>query len=165
MNKQQHLERHVLLHHMLDELVADWISCGPSKAPDVRLPSHSSIMDLMDWSFKQTVNPELPPNTSYDKSEPTNFPVVVAFDVDGVLVDRSPDKNPEDMIMLMMFFKRIGAKIIVWSGGGVDYVQRRLSELTINMFVDEIRVKGDGADVDICFDDQDVSLAKVNIKV
>ena len=48
MNKQEHLKRQVELHAMLDELVADWI--GHSQ----RLPSNSSVMDLMRWAYSQT---------------------------------------------------------------------------------------------------------------
>jgi hypothetical protein len=48
---QEHKDRHKLLHDHLDELIADWIwqtTC---------LPSKSSVMDLMKWSYEQTLNP------------------------------------------------------------------------------------------------------------
>lgn len=52
---EQHQARHVELHRALDELVADWLRHTR------KLPSTSSVMDLMQWSHQQTLNPtELP---------------------------------------------------------------------------------------------------------
>jgi len=56
LTKEEHRARHLALHKMLDELVADWIACGGLK--EMRLPSKSTIRDLMEWSFRQTINPE-----------------------------------------------------------------------------------------------------------
>ena len=49
--QQQHLERHVKLHKMLDELVADWIAETES------YPSKGTVMDLVAWSYEQTIDP------------------------------------------------------------------------------------------------------------
>lgn len=51
MTQEKHKERHLILHKELDELVADFISHTD------KLPSTSTIMDLMTWSFEQTKNP------------------------------------------------------------------------------------------------------------
>ncbi len=51
MTHDEHRERHKMLHKYLDELVADWITHADS------LPSKNSVMDLMDWSYEQTLNP------------------------------------------------------------------------------------------------------------
>ena len=51
MTREEHKERHKILHKELDELVADFISHTKS------LPSRASIMDLMEWSHKQTKTP------------------------------------------------------------------------------------------------------------
>jgi hypothetical protein len=48
---EEHRARHVELHRSLDELVADFI-----RHTD-RLPSETSVMDLMMWSHAQTQNP------------------------------------------------------------------------------------------------------------
>ena len=48
---EQHKARHVELHRMLDELVADWIGHTGKR------PSTSSVMDLMQWAHEQTLNP------------------------------------------------------------------------------------------------------------
>ena len=47
---RKHRERHVLLHKQLDELVADFIFHSG------KLPSKTSILELMDWSHKQTLS-------------------------------------------------------------------------------------------------------------
>jgi hypothetical protein len=46
-----HKERHKRLHKNLDELVADYIRHNDS------LPSKTSVIDLMVWSFRQTNEP------------------------------------------------------------------------------------------------------------
>lgn len=48
---EEHKQRHLELHKMLDELGADFI-----RHTD-KLPSKSTIMELMTWSFEQTKNP------------------------------------------------------------------------------------------------------------
>ena len=50
-NKAEHIKRHKKLHGSLDELVADFI--GHTK----KYPSKTSIMEFMEWSAKQIVNP------------------------------------------------------------------------------------------------------------
>ena len=47
----EHKKRHVELHRSLDELVADFV------AQTGRLPSETTIMDLMRWSHEQTIAP------------------------------------------------------------------------------------------------------------
>jgi len=51
MNRDEHIKRHKELHERLDELVADFITHTQG------LPSKTSLMDLMEWSFEQTKNP------------------------------------------------------------------------------------------------------------
>jgi hypothetical protein len=51
MIRDEHIERHIELHKMLDELVADFITHTRG------LPSKSTILDLMKWSKEQTENP------------------------------------------------------------------------------------------------------------
>jgi hypothetical protein len=52
MTLEEHKERHIQLHKQLDELVADFISVTE------KLPSKHTIMELMEWSHQQTINPE-----------------------------------------------------------------------------------------------------------
>lgn len=53
MNKR-HRERHIELHRNLDELCADWAAHQPMG----KLFSNSTIMELIEWSHKQTQNPD-----------------------------------------------------------------------------------------------------------
>ncbi len=46
------MRKHVLLHGYLDELVADMIRSTHA------LLSKTTIMELMEWSYRQTVNPD-----------------------------------------------------------------------------------------------------------
>lgn len=52
MNKEEHIKKHKELHSALDELVADLIRHTK------KLPSTTSVMELMAWSNKQTWNPD-----------------------------------------------------------------------------------------------------------
>lgn len=51
MTVQEHIERHKLLHKNLDELIADFIT------HTTKLPSTTTVMELMKWSYEQTTNP------------------------------------------------------------------------------------------------------------
>lgn len=48
-NNEEHKERHKVLHKMLDELIADFI------ADTRKMPSQTTIMELMKWSHEQTL--------------------------------------------------------------------------------------------------------------
>lgn len=50
--KEAHRQRHIKLHHSLDELLADWIDHTGA------LPSKSTVLDLVEWSHRQTEDPE-----------------------------------------------------------------------------------------------------------
>ena len=47
----EHQARHVFLHQYLNELVADFI------LHTGKLPSRSSVLELMQWSAQQRVSP------------------------------------------------------------------------------------------------------------
>ena len=53
MTEEEHKERHKDLHKYLDELLADWIFHTEG------LPSKASILDLVNWSYQQTIDPTL----------------------------------------------------------------------------------------------------------
>jgi hypothetical protein len=46
-----HKARHMILHAALDELVADFVTNTQ------RLPSETSLTELMEWSYEQTHKP------------------------------------------------------------------------------------------------------------
>lgn len=47
----EHKERHELLHNHLDELIADFIKHTS------KLPSKTSLIEFLEWSYEQTINP------------------------------------------------------------------------------------------------------------
>lgn len=58
MSDKEHLEKHIQLHNSFDELLADFISHTGKR------PSETSVMELMNWSYEQTINPKrYPQNT------------------------------------------------------------------------------------------------------
>lgn len=68
---QEHRARHVELHKMFDELAADFI------AQTGKMPSYSSIMELMKWSYEQTVAPtDLPISFKSVTTEANQFAIV-----------------------------------------------------------------------------------------
>jgi len=52
----EHQARHRILHEMVDELVADYLLQHREA-----LPSETTLLDLMKWSYEQTQNPTDPP--------------------------------------------------------------------------------------------------------
>lgn len=95
--------------------------------------------------------------------------MIVAFDVDDTLLlppeatGLGIDTPNYKTIALLKWFQENGCSIIVWSGGGVDYAARWAEKLGL-MNV-EVRPKIKNLDVDIAFDDCNVDLGKVNVKV
>ena len=51
MTREKHKQRHVELHRALDELLADFLR------HTTRLPSSTTVLELMRWSHSQTLNP------------------------------------------------------------------------------------------------------------
>lgn len=95
--------------------------------------------------------------------------LVIAFDVDDTLLappeatgfDRDVPNYP--VIAVYKFFQQQGHRMIIWSGGGVDYARMWADKLGLDP--DDVIEKTANPNVDICFDDCDVQLAKVNVKV
>jgi len=94
---------------------------------------------------------------------------IIAFDVDDTLIipscatPSSMDTPNYETIALYKWFQSQGNKMIIWSGGGVDYAKMWAEKLGLEPC--EVRVKKQSDDVDIAFDDCEVVLAKVNIRV
>lgn len=51
MTQDEHRKRHQLLHQMLDELIADFLTCNRGKGLS------TTLRELMEWSQGQTVSP------------------------------------------------------------------------------------------------------------
>lgn len=98
----------------------------------------------------------------------TPIPPVVAFDVDGTLVDFN-DRPNRAILHALFNLRGCGAKIIVWSGGGKDYAEsvgRRLCLPDDIEYRDKPVRMGETANgcVDLCFDDELVKFGRVNFK-
>jgi len=52
MEKEDHIKRHQELHRSLDELLADFLMHNTDK-----LPSTTTVFELLNWSHKQTTGP------------------------------------------------------------------------------------------------------------
>lgn len=91
----------------------------------------------------------------------------IAFDVDDTLIIPSVVTGNRDIpnyetIAIYRWFQAQGCHMIVWSGSGVDWAETWSEKLGLKP--DEVIVKG-SREVDIAFDDCDVKLGKVNVKV
>lgn len=93
----------------------------------------------------------------------------VAFDIDDTILVPSVamgygmDTPNYETIGVLRWFQAQGAEIILWSGSGVDWAKTWGEKFGLMPFT--VRVKQKSDDIDIAFDDCDVDLAKVNIKV
>jgi len=98
-----------------------------------------------------------------------NEKLKVAWDVDDTLIippcvtDCDIDTPNYETIAMYKWFQSQGHDMIIWSGSGVDWAKRWAEKLGLGPC--EIRRKQKSPDVDICFDDCIVDLAKVNIRV
>jgi len=92
----------------------------------------------------------------------------VAFDVDDTLLIPSVatgldrDTPNYENIAIFRWFQAQGHYMIIWSGSGLDWARTWAEKLGLEA---EVRVKEKSLDVDIAFDDCEVDLAKVNIRV
>lgn len=91
----------------------------------------------------------------------------IAFDIDDTLIIPSVvtgdrDVPNYDTIAILRWFQGQGHEIILWSGSGVDWAQTWGEKLGLAPF--RVILKG-GEPVDIAFDDCDVTLGTVNVKV
>lgn len=86
---------------------------------------------------------------------------VVAFDIDGTLIDGQdmPRRDIVEMLLTMSAY----CQVVVWSGSGVPYAEMWGRRLFLPALV-QYREKG-SLKADICFDDEDVNLGIVNIGV
>lgn len=90
----------------------------------------------------------------------------IAFDVDDTLIIPSVAFNGReipnyDTIAMFKWFKAQGNDMIIWSGSGLDWASTWAEKLGL-----EARIIRKGSEkVDIAFDDCDVELGIINIKV
>ena len=98
------------------------------------------------------------------ENEEKSDPMFIAFDVDGTLIHQvgeAEDTPRYDVIQTFHFFESLGYSMFIWSGGGVDYAERWSQKLGLKATIVE---KG-SFKPDIAFDDMNVNLGIVNIRV
>ena len=94
--------------------------------------------------------------------------MTIAFDVDDTLIipaiatGMQIDTPNYENIAIFKWFQAQGNTMIIWSGGGIEYAKMWANKLGLEA---EIRLKTKKPDIDIAFDDCDIDLAKVNVKV
>lgn len=92
----------------------------------------------------------------------------IAFDVDDTLIIPSVVTGDRDVpnyqtIAIYKWFQAQGHIMIIWSGSGLDWARTWGEKLGLAPF--EVIIKDKKGGIDIAFDDCDVDLATVNVKV
>ncbi len=92
----------------------------------------------------------------------------IAWDIDDTMIIPSVitgarDVPNYDVIQIYRWFQAQGHTMYLWSGSGRDWAESWNEKLGLQ--ADFIIVKEKNLAIDICFDDCDVDLAKVNVKV
>lgn len=93
----------------------------------------------------------------------------IAFDIDDTLIVPSVVTGSRDVpnyetIAIYRWFQAQGHTMILWSGSGTDWAKTWWEKLWLNPDAILVKEKEWNA-IDIAFDDCDVDLAKINIKV
>lgn len=111
--------------------------------------------------------------------------MIVAFDIDDTLwkvryrgcpngcrlshrdgqVAGHYDQVPDfDLIQVLRWFHQNGDKVLVWSAGGVQYAEAIVAKLGLDDMVTVVE-KAATNSADLTFDDQEVKLGTVNVRV
>lgn len=94
----------------------------------------------------------------------------IAFDVDYTLIDDNFNPIPMMVDMLKAFLEN-DQDIIIWSGGEAEYALTQARKLLSEYEMRRITITAKTSEMskmlqpDICFDDEMVKLAKINIQV
>lgn len=93
----------------------------------------------------------------------------IAFDIDDTLIIPSVVTGDRDVpnydnIAILRWFQAQGHEIILWSGSGIDWAKTWGEKLGLQPFIVWVKF-ADKDQIDIAFDDCDVELGKVNVKV
>ena len=100
----------------------------------------------------------------------------IAFDIDDTLykIEMGEDGHAlqvpdHELIAVLKWFHANGHNIFVWSAGGVDYAKTIATKLGVGKLVRAVPKSGwnDGfaPPMDIAFDDQETSLAQIDVRV
>lgn len=95
----------------------------------------------------------------------------IAFDIDDTLwkinVKHLRQEPDYELIQVLKWFYNNGDEVLVWSAGGVDYAQTIVDKLGFTDMVKVIpkKLTDDMDTPDLTFDDENVRLGRVNIRV
>lgn len=97
--------------------------------------------------------------------------MIIAFDVDDTLIvpaiatGLDVDTPNYEVIAIYRWFQNQGNHMIIWSGGGADYA--KMWAMKLGLTADEFMAKDTRLKdrIDLAFDDSDINLARVNVKV
>ncbi len=95
---------------------------------------------------------------------PSTEPLIIAFDCDGTLIDYR-DEPRADVLQLVYKHLHRGDRVIVWSGGGHDYARITANSVGLAGHVQCFNKCAFNRVPDIAYDDQNVNLGKINIRV
>ena len=87
----------------------------------------------------------------------------IAFDIDGTL--QNPDGTPRTDIITILKNHLPYAHIIVWSGGGTAYARQKGRDLKLPPGITYTSKTRPNHPIHITYDDQDITLGTVNIRV
>jgi predicted HAD superfamily phosphohydrolase YqeG len=91
--------------------------------------------------------------------------MIIAFDVDGTLIDSNDQPRPE-IIALLNALSKPGNTIVVWSGGGEAYARLWVERLKLERSVHFIAAKPSfHQTIDLAIDDMPVKLGTYNLQV
>lgn len=85
----------------------------------------------------------------------------IAFDIDGTLIDIERKPNHKIIDLLRWFEKRDNWKVIIWSGGGIDYAKTYRDKFDLSGKV----IQKASIEVDIAVDDEEIECCNTLIKV
>jgi predicted HAD superfamily phosphohydrolase YqeG len=90
----------------------------------------------------------------------------IAFDVDGTLIRHTAngDVPRYEVIAMLRTLVSLGHTVFVWSGGGTDYAEMWSRKLGL---LPDVRVIGKSSSfgIQLAFDDEDLTIAEVTVRV
>lgn len=100
----------------------------------------------------------------FKRQEYDEHKFVVAFDVDGTLINYHGKAKPKSLRLLHAFLD-LGATIVVWSATGIKYAAAMIEELDIKEHPNVFVAKKGSFVPDLAIDDGSIILGKVNLQL
>jgi hydroxymethylpyrimidine pyrophosphatase-like HAD family hydrolase len=88
--------------------------------------------------------------------------MIICFDVDECLIDHG---RPVDANIKLLKIMAKSHRVYMWSGNGYEHAYDIAKQLGLITIISGVLTKYHGINPDITFDNQEIQLGKVNIKV